>query len=388
MSRSRERTALLVAEPTYRGPDHAPLNAAVLVACRIAFPGRQIAFAASDIHFAAVAALLAPDERPAFFPIEVLRPVGSHIPRFRAQFDGVRRAITHSGASTALLLSSGPETFFAARALVSLHRHLRVSVLLHGNAGLLLERRTRDPLFRAFDYTAGFAATRHGRIQTIALEEHIADMLAQLFPNRPRSLVWPHPVPPHETLPAQPSPAEGWNAGGALRIGFIGAASRTKGFEAFLDAARGFQGREIAFRLAGYLTSDFRADTVPLPGLATQPLPREAFLEAIRALDFAFLPFSPDVYEFTASGSLLDCIANLVPVIATRSTVVQRLTRDYGPIGHICATQEEVHTLLRNPARLALPADIEAFRSTLERIRADRLPGALAKLIRRDLCEA
>ena len=201
--------ALLIVEPTYHGPDHAPLNAAVLTACRIAFPERRLVFASSPPHFAGVAALLGRDALPDFIPIEVLPPVGSHIPRFLAQFNGIRRAIAQAEAPMALLLSSGPETFFAARALVSLHRRLRLSIMLHGNAGLLLERRTRDPLFRVFDYTAGFDATRHGRIRTIVLEEHIAQMLAQAFPARPPCLVWPHPVscprPPHRPPPRGPA---------------------------------------------------------------------------------------------------------------------------------------------------------------------------------------
>lgn len=375
---------LLVAEPTYRGTDHAPLNAAVLAACRIAFPGRRLAFAASEFQFAGVGAVLGAETPRDFFPIEVLPPVGSHIPRFLAQFNGVRRAIAHVGAPVALLLSSGPETFFAARLLVTLHRGLRLIVLMHGNAGLLLERRTRDPLFRAFDYTSGFAATRHPRIRTVVLEEHIADLLARTFPRRPRCLVWPHPVPPNEVedeaaLLAAPRPE------GPLRIGFVGAASRAKGFGHFLAAAQACGGPGLDFRLAGYLTADFRAEDVPFGNVSTQPLRRANFLEAIRALDFAFLPFNPDVYEFTASGSLLDCIANLVPVIATRSTLVQRLTQDYGPIGHVCATPEEAMELFRNPARLADPPAIGRFRATLARIRADRLPAALAGLLRRDL---
>ena len=377
--------ALLIVEPTYHGPDHAPLNAAVLTACRIAFPERRLVFASSPPHFAGVAALLGRDALPDFIPIEVLPPVGSHIPRFLAQFNGIRRAIAQAEAPMALLLSSGPETFFAARALVSLHRRLRLSIMLHGNAGLLLERRTRDPLFRVFDYTAGFDATRHGRIRTIVLEEHIAQMLAQAFPARPPCLVWPHPVPPGEFLPEATASPPVAPAGGAVRVGFVGAASRTKGFNLFLEAARRFQGNGLDFRLAGYLTADFRAEEVPLPGVATRPLPRAAFLEAIRDLDFAFLPFNPDAYEFTASGSLLDCIANLVPMIATRSTLMQRLAQDYGPIGHVCATPEDALALFQDPARLTLPGAIEGFRATLAKIRADRLPAALAKLLRRDL---
>jgi glycosyltransferase involved in cell wall biosynthesis len=380
MSLPPANNTLLVVEPTYRGPDHAPLNAAVVEACSIAFPQRRIVFAASEIHHAAVAALLPDDRRPSFFPIDVLPPVGSHIPRFLAQFNGTRRAISHASASSALLLSSGPETFFAARALVGLHRHLRLAVLLHGNAGLLLERRTRDPIFRAFDYTAGFAATRHRRIQTVVLEAHIADLLGRSFPARPPCLVWPHPVAPHESLPEAAGREEG-----PLRIGFVGAASAAKGFDRFLDAARLFRGEGLEFRIAGYLTAAFQDATDILPGAPTQPLPRAEFLAAIRALDFAFLPFSPDVYEFTASGSLLDCIANLVPVIATRSTLLQRLTQDYGPIGHVCETPEDALSLLRDPARLTQPATIAVFRSNLAKIRADRQPEALAALLRRDL---
>lgn len=375
---------LLVAEPTYRGTDHAPFNAAVLTACRIACPGRRIAFAASSIHFAGVAPLLGPDHLPEFRPIEVLPPVGSHIPRFLAQFNGVRRALSATGATAALLLSSGPETFFAARSLAALHRHLRLAVVMHGNAGLLLERRTRDPLFRAFDYTAGFAATRHPRIRTIVLEEHIADLIARTFPGRPRCLVWPHPVPPGEYPPDAPVRAPD----GPLRVGFVGAASKTKGFDRFLAAAGRFHGRGIEFRLAGYLTPDFTPAEVPLAGAATEPLPRAAFLDAIRGLDFAFLPFRSDVYEFTASGSLLDCIANLVPVIATRSTLLERLTRDYGPIGHVCASAEDACALFADPARLADPEAIRGFRAALARIRADRQPEGLARLLRRDLAAA
>lgn len=374
---------LLVVEPTYGRGDHAPLNAAVLSACRIAFPERRLVFAASDRHRDAVMPLLAPDLRVECTSIAVMTPVGRHIRRFLSQFDALRRSVARARPSTALVLSSGPETFFAARAIAALHPALRVVVMLHGNAGLLLERRTRDPRYRAFDYTAGFRATRHPRIRTVVLESHIADVIAQRFPDHPPSLVWPHPIPPCEAVPSMAG-APRFDTDN-LRVGFVGAAARSKGFDQFLEIAGALRGGPVEFRLAGYLSAEFRPGDVPFEDVTTTPMPRETFLAAIRGLDFAYLPFDRDVYQLTASGSLLDCIANLVPVIATPSTLLARLTRDYGPIGHLCETPRDALAMLRDPRRLGDARASQVFRANLARIRADRLPGSLAQRLRADL---
>lgn len=371
---------ILIVEPTYGSVDHTPVNGAIIGAISLAFPRIPLVVAASSVHYQALQDHLNIRTGISHLEIEVAPPGGIKFGRFRAQVAALVRAVRSSGSSTLIVLSSGPETFFAIRLIAMIFRSCRIFVVLHGNAGLLFSPRMRDPRYRLCDYTAAFRLCQHRRIRMIALEEHIADNINKRCRYLRRGcLAWPHPLnTPDQGSGSIPTPPR-------ARIAFIGAISASKGFDLFLRVMREARAPEIEFDIVGWLYADFELHEIPMHHITRMPLARTEFVQRIRQVHYAFLPLRPEVYEHTASGSLVDCIAHLVPVITVRCTAVERLVRDHGPIGFVCDDAEEMVTLMRQPARLLDPQAHAAFRRALAEARARRLPAALADRIRRDL---
>jgi glycosyltransferase involved in cell wall biosynthesis len=372
---------LLVIEPTYRGSDHAPVNAGILDAIAAALPARPVVFASTPEQRAAVMAVLA-GPPPAHRPIEVPPPGRASLARLRAQLRALRGAVADTAARTAVLLSSGPETFFAAGLLAALDRGLRLFIVLHGNATALAGWRSRDPRHRLLDYRSGFRVAQRPNIRMVVLEPHIGEAVAA----RSRRLhhpclVWPHPVATRDFAPpcarAAPVPP--------VRVAFLGATSAEKGFDTFLRLADAVPRTGVRLEVIGHRYGPVAERCPDWLVPADRPLPREEYLRRLRAVDYVCLPLRREVYELTASGSLLDCIANLVPVIATRSRAIERLEREHGAIGFIGDDEAQLRSLLCEPGRLADPTAYAGFREALRRVRDARLPASLARRLRDDL---
>lgn len=308
--------------------------------------------------------------------IAVPPPGGVHLRRMRAQWRALSGLVTPGEPATLVLLSAGPETLFVARLLVLRHRSLRLFAVMHGNLATAIGWRSRDPRRRLIDLRAGLRMAQHPRIRLVVLEEHIRT--AAIGHGLGRDfVVWPHVVLEHEAA-AQPR-----EPGVRLRIAFIGTANRHKGFDDFLAVRRtalaGFD-----WAVVGRVADEY--DAAALDGIARPAgrLSRADFLHEVRRADYAFLAFR-GAYELTASGSLLDCIAQRRPVIGVVNPMLAALVRRHGPIGHLCDDLAGVRALLAEPARLGDPAAYAGFQRVLDAIAAERRPAALAGRIGGDL---
>jgi len=255
-------------------------------------------------------------------------------------------------------------------------RTTEIFVVLHGNLTVAVGWRSRDLCHRLFDYRSGLTVATHSNIRMVVLEDSIRDA-ANRMGIRAKFLAWPLPLNEVENAPCAP-----WTPNGPLRIAFVGAAKRAKGFGEFLTIARDTQGGAYHFDLVGYLYDKFTPEE--LSGI-TYPdvcLPRDSFTTRLRYADYVFMAFSDDVYSLTASGSLLDCIGQLKPIIAVESPMLKMLAAKYGPIGHLCPTLDHMRQLLADPEKLFDRTSYKGFQNALECIRYDRSPAALANILR------
>ncbi len=365
----------VVAEPTYADAEHAAVNGAMLCAIRQACG--PVLFASNPLQRASIKQAGAGLDGVTVQDIDVMPPGGVHLRRMRAQWRTLDGLARQHGPAALVLLSAGPETLFVARGLVERHQAMRVFAVMHGNLATVTGWRSRDPRRRLIDLRSGLALARHPRIRLIVLEEHIRTAAAEAGLSN-RFLVWPLPSNAQE----QAAPAR-WTPPQRLRLAFVGTANRIKGFADVLALARA-AGPAYRWALAGKLGPEFRPEEIEGFELPSGPLDRPGFLREVRRADYAIMSFGPD-YRLTASGSLMDCVAQRKPIIAVGNPALDALQRRFGPIGHVCPDLDAAARLLAEPARLRDPDAYAAFQRALDRVQADRLPQSLACIVRRDL---
>lgn len=374
-----------IVEPTYARHDHAAVNAALLQATALAFPGEDIVFAATAAHRGFIAQFGALPARTRCCDIDVQPPGGVSLRRFLTQWKAIRAIMRRERPRAIILLSGGPETFFAARAIVAEYAAVRLFVVLHGNLTDATGWRSRDPRHRLFDYRAGLAVARHPRVRLVVLEDYIrsAAIALGLMP-ADRVLTWPHPLNAGEIV--ENDMPLGHDR--PIRIAFVGAATRRKGFDRFLALVHALadqvaQGR-YQFSFIGAPIEAF-PEAAGLVDMPTEPLSRDAFIRRLRDIDYVVMPYATDSYELTASGSLLDCVAQAKPVISLDMAAMHMLAEQYGDIGFTCSSLAEIEALLRSANGLADPQLYRTFQQRLRVIGVSRTPAGIAPLIRRDL---
>lgn len=365
-----------IVEPTFGDGQHAQVNAALVEALARTGLFVRLRLFATRLQQDAVVAML-PDRIGRALDTILVRvgpPGRVRLGRAMRQLAMLWAARRHTGCL--LVLSSGPETFFVCRLLCLLCPRLQIAVVLHGNLESAVGWRSRDLRRRLFDYRAGLRVAMHPHIRLIVLEHAIQDAMQRHgVPGWDRTWVIPHPVIEREFRGEA-----GLGETASLALGFIGHAKQSKGFLDFLSLARWarLHGHPYRFVLAGFLAEAFPAADLEGVECPDTELSRATFLQAVSRIDYACLPFSPAVYEFTASGSLLDAVCALKPVIAIGFPALLDLVAEFGPLGFVCTDLGDMRTLLAEPARLMDKAAYAGFQANLRRLRESRLPSALA----------
>src|SRR5262249_21800486 len=181
--------------------------------------------------------------------------------------------------------------------------------------------------------------SRHKRVRLIVLEEYICDAIKETgIGMTDRLLVWPHPISSYEVCATPRELCEGRR----LRLAYVGAASRSKGFLRFLELANSWPRSDYEFSVIGHVYESFTNAELGCIQLPEKALDRSDYVRRLRDIDYACMPFDREVYSFTASGSLLDCIAQLKPIITTDAPPISRAISEFGSIGIICKNIEEL----------------------------------------------
>lgn len=372
---------ILVFDLSNVGIVHAPFDHGYLRVLRHAFPGEPIRFFGEATHCELLAAMeghgspvqfergpfLGKIGRARHRPWEVLPRAWRAVRAMRGIAETVRPRFV------AVVSEVLPAIRFAVRHLWRWQGAPPLDLVLHSDIATLEGWRSRNPLLRAFDWEAELRRPVRGPVRLVTLEAGIRDHLVARFPERAAETVTlDHPVPESECDDDRREPSD------PLEIGFIGNSAPEKGFGAFLDLARAVPGPR--YHAIGQALGTLPADAATI--LATPPgprLPRAEFLRRLRALDLVVLPLTRPAYDWTASGTLIDCLTNLVPVLTTRTAVTEGVFSRHGPIGVMVETERDLAPTLRGIDAAWLAANRPAFLANLRAARAARLPAALAR---------
>lgn len=380
---------IVVIDPFNRGLSHVPFNAGLIETAHAAEPECKILVAAEKDHLAGLAELVCPEIWCNVQQIPIIpAPAGTSFkPRLKVDFHNLRKVFDAStGNATIVLADLAPSTLYALRLnhLRNRSAFSRFAAVLHGNAAEIAGWRARNPLIRLTQLRSAMA---HAPAKTrfIILENSIRLALAEIAPEHEPSLcTLAHPIPTGEAARNTTS------AGLAelplsrpVRIGFLGAAQGKKGFDGFLALARTltqrFPGR-VEFHAIGWLPPENAGQDFSCLTRAPSPvkLDRREFLEALGEVDYVCMPYSQEVYRYSASGTLLDAASAHKPIIALRSPLFEDLLQEFGDIGEFADSLDQLEGLA---AKLIAEHDPTRYRhraTAMAKLCKARLPKNLA----------
>jgi glycosyltransferase involved in cell wall biosynthesis len=349
-------------DPFNRGLSHVPFNAGLIETALAADPGRRVVIAAEKEHLEGLAELVDRDiwRKAKRIPLMPPPPGSRFVPRLVADcrnLDPVFRS--SSGRATFVLMDLAPATLYALRLNALRHPQAfrQFVAVLHGNAAELAGWRARNPFIRATQLRSAMAAVPR-KTRFAVLEDSIRRALLDVAPEfAERFATLPHPLP---TIEGNRQPG-GWGepaAEGAqelrpIRIAFLGAAQGKKGFDTFLELARNLTCRlpgRVEFHAIGWLPPESAG--LDLSSLARQPsrnkIDRAEFLKALESIDYVCMPYSQELYRYSASGTLLDAVATGKPLVALRSPILEDLQTDFGDIGELGDSREQLEVQIED----------------------------------------
>lgn len=378
-----------IVEPVCHDAEHSPVNAGLVQVVRQAFPEEPVAFYGAAEHIAEVKAALVHAELTALHWNIIEIPSRNAAPwqRWRHDLSLLRRVVVenarHGHWGHVLSLQSIPSILFAAAALRAMQvARQPIQAVLHGYLNEALGWRSRNPLRRAFDMRAALIVAT-GRVQLIALEPGISETVSETIPHVGSQIVTlRHPLPP---LPGR-ADIDLATSARPIRFGFLGLATRAKGFDAFMAAARALKpryGDSVEFHALGRLPVDsdwhlaeFTSVLSTAPSMAR--IPREQFEAGLHSWHYVCLPYRAEHYTLSASGVLLDAMAYDKPIIATSTRAVQELFAGGSP-GVLVENVDQLENAIAGVIETFNPSDYREQVAQMIRARERRSPERLAR---------
>jgi hypothetical protein len=374
---------IVVFDVLSHGNMHLQFNEAYARLVRAAFPGHPVVFYARAAHVENLAARISDlngiDLRscpPFVVPFGLSRhsPAAGRWAAQRTIGDIQKLLAGHSPLMVAIL--GVDANLYATLRRVWRRKDILLHLILHSQLGDSVLWRSRNPIVRAFDFVNAIDKPLPSPIRLVALELGVKDAIAGIS-SKPLSAIvtLEHPILQSEWCPAAA------RADAALRIGFLGHSSRTKGFHLFAEMARKYRRPEKPFEAIGMWAPN--TETIDLSGLDRLPerggLPRPAYLNAMAHVDLVCLPLAGRAYDFIASGSVSDAIAGLKPLVALRTRTLEAIWQRYGPIGYLAGSEDELDAYVGAMSKTILQREQQIWTPNLIRLRHSRLPASLAK---------
>jgi hypothetical protein len=361
---------------------HLPFNEEYLRTLRAAYPEDRIAFHAGAGHVANLV------ERVRDLPQITFKACPSFEPPFGLSRHNPVGGRLAAGACLARMKEEIADRPLRLAGLLGVDANLYAAVgmkwpgvspaplhmILHGQLGDSMVWRSRNPLNRTFDLISAIRRNLPRSVRLVALELGVEKAIAEIAPENRSVVTFEHPVLVSEWSEDSP-PGDG-----QLKIGFLGNARRSKGFEVFANLVLSAARPDLAFESIGIAAPD-TAD-VDMSGLSRKPtetaMSRADYLAATRGIDLVCLPLHSRAYDFTASGTFADAVAALKPLVAFRNRTFDAIVAKYGPVGWLVESEPELFYLIQTLSRSAFLDVRPAWIENLRKIREARRPEMLA----------
>ncbi len=381
-------------EPYCDGWTHAPINAALCVVCANAVPHGEVEFFAEPLHVYAIKALLKKRVYSRIANIKLIATKRNDNQcqfwrRVSREFFFLKNLLERHKPENLVVASSGKEILWAIYLLSGFGwlKNTKVTTLLHSEAKYCVGWISRNPVTRALSLRNAINMCVRKGVRIVVLEEFIRRELTRHWPQwGPILFTLEHPVwCVGETAPPI-------HTHGVIRFGFLGLASKAKGFDKFVDVARRIKSiyrDKVEFHAIGSMGRDHFStaeldqvlDTVP----SEQKLERTEYDRLVRMLNFVVMPYRPMDYNLCASGALLDAIAFNKPIVAWRQPLFADLFDRYGDFGVLYEGDDGLFRAIVSILSGERSLDFDGFSRVLSSIRDDRQPERLALVMRKIL---
>ena len=327
---------LLVIEPNKLGMEHLTFNAALLRALARAPRRGRMVFMSERVHCEQIKRLLGPDGCEfEWREVEVVSGLERRFVRkFLAECLAVWKALAFARRERgrvlvlSLLANVLPFTIIFSR----LFKRVPLHVILHGELESLLIPEKRTVTREGFWVELALLRLFDGvRPHLYVLGKGIRERLLERFPDARwlcaiRAIEHPYSF--------GPSPSGSGPGRVFLRVGFVGAASASKGAIEFFRLAKALstyvaEGR-LQFVIVGGLDRDCAAESnecVEVLAERAGGLDVQGFRSGIAGLDVALFVYRRD-YRFTASGTVFDVINEGVEILSLTNEYLMDVARD------------------------------------------------------------
>ncbi len=339
---------ITIIEPTWDGLAHCPVNLGVIRIVRTAFPDARVTFIAGERHISEIKKIAGNtnDSRLQFLNFE------PHLDADTLPADVLRTYRKIKKIPKRLLIDADLiiQTSCTASSLHCfnwLGLSSKTLTYLHGNANEVANWRSKNPLRRCLDFTAGLRTFTKQSGKVLVYEAGIKDRLLKKASWLDKKLSFlGHPILEEE----QDQCKSNRTIGQPIRIGFAGNATVSKGFPEFIalaDTITKSNPTEYEFHAFSYLHESCKnVDQSNLKTPAKNGLKRSEFISNLDSMDFIFAWHSDEYYSLAASGIMYDAINLGIPLIARKTAQIQYLEAQGMPIALHFEDLADVITIL------------------------------------------
>lgn len=375
---------LIVYEPICCGLEHSQFNASFLETLHHAFPDQSIVFVGEELHLSHVQSQL-PEWTGNAIKFKSLnipeRQLKSHkrlMQDFKNAFEVLGICKNHK--SQAIILTSCRETVLICLAFTFLIARQRLAKysIVHMEMKRIT-RRSHNPIRRALDFASSLSFGAKIGIQYWVLEESIRTEVLKYLPQTENHLrVLPHPI-------VQRSANSKTEYRSPIKLGFLGMATKRKGFDVFSRVAKkaGDYGCYKCYVIgrSNEIDTQLQSDLFA-QGPFREYLPHDKYKQLTSEIHYICVFLDPVRYNLSASGTLLDALSFRKPIIALNIPIVENLFNQYGDIGFLCNDESQIDRVLEE---LSNNINNDRYNTQVQNIKSivqDRSPCTLAKIIR------
>ncbi len=374
---------------------HLPFNAAFLKTIQKAYPKDQIIFAASAGHIENLKPYFPNPETIVFQEIAPFdyKNEKAHNPfwnRKAAQKCLAAAKNIVNGQLVRHVIIGGVEAALLRTFRQGWKQNLpQLYYILHGQLGTSFSWRTRNPVFRYFDFQSEFRRGLPEGQKWIALEKGIKQSVSEAFPKVKGSLITlEHPITYSPNAENSTDDGENNDLGEGqahnhedkIRIAFLGACTSEKGFDTFLRLAQNCTNRHVEFWAIGSSKKNCALDEYSALTRAPdkQYVSEAQYYHDLKQVDMVMLPFT-ESYRYISSGSLLDAVAYSKPVMTYRNANNALIVDEYGAFGPDTPSERDMQAYVNGLTKAAFDRDNQAWQPVIARIYKARTPEALAE---------
>jgi len=387
---------VILCEPQCWGFEHAHLNAALLDTVLWAFPEAVVTFAGEREHVEAVRKTITRYDPPAeqrttwkAIPIPARRLWG--YPRLGAEWyqsGSILQFAAEQGAEALIWCSITNSGLLALKARLYCRRQrFPILAIPHCILGSIVNPPARRPWLWPLGLRQILRLPHPRNLRCIALSEPIHRCVRQVLPRAAGHfavLETPYFWAEQTNQPPPQVPER-------ISFGHLGVANSSKGFDSFLRLAATVtrQTNMSRFVLAGSVSTpgDYPHAGDDIEGIGSELLTPDEYVRRASSITYAVNLSDPAHYRLVASGSFLDALSFVKPVIQLRNPNVDYYFKKIGDIGYLCDNLDEVQATVLSLAR-EMP--IARYRQQCENILRGRQmfePKTLARNLRATIHE-